>query len=99
VGKARLTTRSAITHLYRPHERDLGDFTVRRLLPGYPRKMIGPFIFFDHVGPARFAPGAGLDVRPHPHIGLATVTYLYEGAILHRDSLGVVQRIEPGDVN
>jgi redox-sensitive bicupin YhaK (pirin superfamily) len=61
--------------------------------------MVGPFIFFDHMGPARFAPGTGIDVRPHPHIGLATVTYLFEGAIVHRDSLGVVQRIAPGDVN
>jgi redox-sensitive bicupin YhaK (pirin superfamily) len=85
--------------LLRPHVRDLGEFSVRRVLPGHPRKMVGPFIFFDHMGPARFPPGAGIDVRPHPHIGLATVTYLYEGAILHRDSLGVVQRIEPGDVN
>jgi redox-sensitive bicupin YhaK (pirin superfamily) len=89
----------AIAHLYGPHVRDLGDFTVRRLLPGHPLKTVGPFVFFDHMGPARFAPGTGIDVRPHPHIGLATVTYLYEGAILHRDSLGVVQRIEPGDVN
>ncbi len=94
-----MTARTAIVDLYRPHERDLGAFTVRRLLPGHPRKMVGPFIFFDHMGPAHLAPGAGLDVRPHPHIGLATVTYLYEGTILHRDSLGVVQRIEPGDVN
>jgi redox-sensitive bicupin YhaK (pirin superfamily) len=61
--------------------------------------MVGPFIFFDHMGPATFAPGSGVDVRPHPHIGLATVTYLFEGAILHRDSLGSVQRITPGDVN
>ena len=61
--------------------------------------MVGPFIFFDHMGPADFAPGAGIDVRPHPHTGLATVTYLFEGEILHRDSLGTVQAIEPGDVN
>lgn len=88
-----------IAHLYRPLERDLGDFSVRRLLPGHPRRMVGPFIFFDHMGPSGFAPGGGIDVRPHPHIGLATVTYLYEGALDHRDSLGVVQRIEPGDVN
>jgi len=85
--------------LLRPHVRDLGDFTVRRVLPGHPKRMVGPFIFFDHMGPARFAPGGGIDVRPHPHIGLATVTYLFEGAIMHRDSVGVVQRIEPGDVN
>jgi len=64
-----------------------------------PHRMVGPFIFFDHMGPADFAPGAGIDVRPHPHIGLATVTYLFEGEILHRDSLGTVQSIAPGDVN
>jgi len=85
--------------LLKPHVRDLGDFTVRRILPGHPKKLVGPFIFFDHLGPATFAPGTGIDVRPHPHIGLATVTYLFEGAFMHRDSLGVVQRIEPGDVN
>ena len=72
---------------------------MRRLLPGHPHKMVGPFIFFDHMGPAQLAPGTGVDVRPHPHIGLATVTYLFEGALMHRDSLGTVQRIEPGDVN
>lgn len=85
--------------LLKPHIRDLGDFAVRRILPGHPKKLVGPFIFFDHVGPAAFAPGTGIDVRPHPHIGLATVTYLFEGAFMHRDSLGMVQRIEPGDVN
>jgi redox-sensitive bicupin YhaK (pirin superfamily) len=79
--------------------RDLGGFTVRRLLPAFPTKMIGPFIFFDHFGPIAFAPGAGADVRPHPHIGLATVTYLFDGEMLHRDSLGSVQKIEPGAVN
>jgi len=88
----------AIT-LLEPHTKDLGGFEVRRLLPGFPRKMVGPFVFFDHMGPVRFAPGLGVEVRPHPHIGLATVTYLFEGAIMHRDSLGTVQRIEPGDVN
>jgi len=72
---------------------------VRRLLPAFPMKMIGPFIFFDHFGPVRFEPGRGADVRPHPHIGLATVTYLFDGAMTHRDSLGSVQRIEPGDIN
>ena len=82
-----------------PHARDLGGFTVQRLLPSLPAKMIGPFIFFDHFGPIAFAPGAGADVRPHPHIGLATVTYLFEGDMIHRDSLGNVQRIEPGAVN
>ena len=82
-----------------PHVKDLGGFTVKRLLPSHPHKMVGPFIFFDHMGPATFPPGEGLSVRPHPHIGLATVTYLFEGAIMHRDSLGTVQPIHPGDVN
>ena len=85
--------------LLEPHTKDLGGFEVRRLLPGHPHKMVGPFIFFDHMGPARLAPGTGVDVRPHPHIGLATVTYLFEGALMHRDSLGTTQRIEPGAVN
>ena len=85
--------------LLKPHSKDLGGFTVRRLLPGFPHKLVGPFIFFDHMGPADFAPGRGIDVRPHPHIGLATVTYLFDGAMMHRDSLGTVQRIAPGDVN
>lgn len=85
--------------LIKPHVKDIGGFTVRRLLPSHPHKMVGPFIFFDHMGRAEFAPGQGMDVRPHPHIGLATVTYLFEGAILHRDSLGSVQEIRPGDVN
>ncbi|MCU0868419.1 MAG: pirin family protein [Burkholderiales bacterium] len=89
----------AVALLLAPHVRDLGGFSVRRLLPAAERRAIGPFVFFDHMGPAHFAPGAGLDVRPHPHIGLATVTYLYEGAFMHRDSLGSVQRIEPGAVN
>ena len=82
------------------HVHDLGDgFMVRRLLPHAQRRMVGPFVFLDHLGPADFAPGRGLDVRPHPHIGLATVTYLFDGAIRHRDSLGCVQDIRPGDVN
>ena len=89
---------SAIS-LLKPHTKDLGGFSVRRLLPGHPHKMVGPFIFFDHMGPAQLAAGTGVDVRPHPHIGLATVTYLFEGAFMHRDSLGTVQRIEPGAVN
>jgi redox-sensitive bicupin YhaK (pirin superfamily) len=80
--------------------RDLGDgFTVRRTLPAHERRMVGPFVFFDQMGPATIEAGHGLDVRPHPHIGLATVTYLFEGEILHRDSLGTVQPIRPGDVN
>ncbi|MDT8440257.1 MAG: pirin family protein [Desulfuromonadales bacterium] len=82
-----------------PTDRDLGGFSVRRLLPAATVRAVGPFVFFDHLGPARFAPGAGIDVRPHPHIGLATVTYLFAGEILHRDSLGSVQPIEPGAIN
>ena len=79
--------------------RDLGGFTVARLLPAPGHRMVGPFIFFDHMGPATFAPGRGLDVPPHPHIGLATVTYLFAGAMTHRDSLGTVIDIAPGAVN
>ena len=83
-----------------PRERDLGGFSVRRILPYAKRRMVGPFIFIDEMGPARFAPGeAGIDVRPHPHIGLATLTYLFDGEIHHRDSLGYDQLIRPGDVN
>ncbi|WP_137939129.1 pirin family protein [Chitinivorax sp. B] len=90
---------SSIQHLLKPHTRDLGGFTVRRLLPAFEKQAVGPFIFFDHMGPVTFAPGDGIDVRPHPHIGLATVTYLFEGEMLHRDSLGSEQVIRPGDVN
>jgi len=79
--------------------RDLGDFAVRRLLPSPLRRLVGPFVFFDHMGPVDFAQGRGVDVRPHPHIGLATITYLFDGEILHRDSLGSEQPIRPGDVN
>src|SRR5690606_25652355 len=79
--------------------RDLGGFAVRRVLPSAVRRMVGPFTFFDEMGPAIFAPAQGLDVRPHPHIGLATVTYLFEGEIMHRDSLGSAQPIRPGDIN
>ena len=83
-----------------PRTRDLGDgFQVRRVLPFVNRRMVGPFIFFDAMGPTLFEAGHGLDVRPHPHIGLATVTYLFAGEIIHRDSLGNVQPIRPGDVN
>ncbi len=82
-----------------PRARDLGGFEVRRALPSARRQMVGPFVFFDQMGPAELLVGGGLDVRPHPHIGLATVTYLLEGEILHRDSLGTVQPIRPGDVN
>jgi redox-sensitive bicupin YhaK (pirin superfamily) len=81
-------------------ERDLGGgLVVRRLLPTTARRMVGPFIFFDHMGPVGLAPGAGMDVRPHPHINLATVTYLFEGEIVHRDSLGSEQAIRPGAIN
>ena len=79
--------------------RDLGGFSVRRILPYATHRMVGPFIFFDHMGPADFPPGKGIDVRPHPHIHLATVTYLFEGRIRHRDSLGYDQLIEPGAIN
>ena len=80
--------------------RDLGGgFVVGRVLPAPFRRTVGPFIFFDHMGPATYAPGHGFDVRPHPHIGLSTVTYLFEGEIMHRDSLGFTQAIEPGAVN
>ena len=83
-----------------PRTRDLGDgFEVRRALPAARKRAVGPFVFFDQMGPVALAPGRGLDVRPHPHIGLATVTYLFEGEILHRDSLGTVQPIRAGDVN
>ncbi len=83
-----------------PRTRDLGDgFEVRRALPAAERRMVGPFVFWDQMGPTGLAPGKGLDVRPHPHIGLATVTYLFEGEIMHRDSLGTVQPIRPGAVN
>ena len=88
-----------IKHLIQPHEKDLGGFTVRRLLPYAKQRMVGPWIFFDHMGPAEFPAGNGVNVRPHPHINLATVTYLFEGEILHRDSLGSVQAILPGDIN
>jgi len=79
--------------------RNLGELDVRRVLPVAKRRQVGPFVFFDHMGPAVFPPGQGLAVRPHPHIGLATITYLFEGVIMHRDSLGYVQPIEPGAVN
>ena len=84
----------------RPHSKDLGGgFTVRRLLPAVAQKSVGPFIFFDHFGPITAGPADNHDVRAHPHIGLATVTYLFEGAMQHRDSTGAVQRIEPGAIN
>lgn len=92
-------TRNTIETVKIPRARDIGGFEVRRALPSAKRQMAGPFIFFDQMGPAVFRAGTGLDVRPHPPIGLATVTYLFEGDILHRDSLGSVQPIRPGEVN
>lgn len=89
----------AIETVIVPRARDLGDFEVRRALPAPKRQMVGPFIFFDQMGPAEFVTGKGVDIRPHPHIGLATVTYLYKGKFHHRDSLGTDQWIEPGAVN
>lgn len=90
---------SAIDLIIEPRRRDLGGFEVGRVLPFAKRRSVGPFVFFDHMGPADFAPGHGIDVRPHPHIGLATVTYLFDGTFMHRDSLGSVQPIKPGDMN
>ena len=96
-----MSTPPASTRLSLPaHSKDLGGgFTVRRYLPAAARQAVGPFLFFDHFGPVQAGPDDNHDVRAHPHIGLATVTYLFEGAMQHRDSLGVVQRIEPGAVN
>jgi len=88
-----------LTQILEPAEKDLGGFSVRRLLPAAERRAVGPFVFFDHLGPVTFPAGSGIDVRPHPHIGLATVTYLFEGEILHRDSLGSVQTIRPQAIN
>ena len=90
---------SVIAAVIDARPRDIGGFAVRRALPSAARRLVGPFAFFDHMGPADFAPGQGLDVRPHPHIGLATVTYLFDGEIVHRDSLGSHQPIRPGDIN
>lgn len=89
----------AIELVVKPHDKDLGGFCVRRLLPNALLKSVGPWIFFDHMGPATFAAGHEFKVRPHPHIGIATVTYLFEGEIVHRDSLGSHQVIEPGAIN
>jgi len=103
-GDARPPTRDdghgAVMITLEPKPRDLGDnFMVRRALPAIEKRMVGPFIFWDEFGPAHFPVGKGLDVRPHPHINLATVTYLFEGEIFHRDTLGSAQAINPGDVN
>jgi len=90
---------SAIEHVIVPRARDIGGFEVRRALPSGQKQMVGPFIFLDQMGPAEFLIGHGIDVRPHPHIGLATVTYLFEGEVFHRDSLGTALAIRPGEVN
>jgi len=94
-----MSSTASISLIIEPNEKDLGEFTVRRALPDKRRQRVGPFIFFDHMGPAVFPPGSGVNVRSHPHIGLATITYLFEGEILHRDNLGFVQPIRPGAVN
>ena len=88
-----------MTILVSPRVHDLGGFQVRRAVPSLQARSVGPFVFVDHMGPALFEPGRGIDVRPHPHIGLATVTYLWAGALRHRDTLGSLQDILPGDVN
>lgn len=93
------TESDAIELLIQARARDIGDFAVRRALPAARRRLVGPFIFFDHMGPVVMPVGHGLDVRPHPHIALATVTYLFDGEIDHRDSLGSFRTIRPGDVN
>ena len=88
-----------IEKILAPKTTDLGEFSVRRVLPSAQQKMVGPFVFFDHMGPVDFQPGQGVSVRPHPHIGISTVTYLFEGEIMHRDSLGYEQPIQAGAVN
>ena len=93
------TKLDSIETLIIPRSRDIGDFEVRRALPSPQRQMVGPFIFFDQVGPAEFITGQGIDVQPHPHIGISTVTYLFKGQFQHRDSTGANQSIEPGEVN
>ncbi len=92
-------TESQVRLLIEPVVKDLGEFVVRRTLPAPARQRVGPFIFFDHMGPVDFAPGSGVAVRAHPHIGLATITYLFAGQIMHRDSLGNAQIIEKGAIN
>ena len=90
---------SGVAKIITPKEKDLGGFSVRRALPSFEQRKVGPWIFFDHAGPAVFPPGEGIDVRPHPHINLATVSYLFDGSIMHRDSLGNELPIVPGDIN
>ncbi|HEV8096146.1 MAG TPA: pirin family protein, partial [Burkholderiales bacterium] len=92
-------TTPAIETIIAGRKRDIGGFSVERLLPAAARRRVGPFVFFDHMGPAALAAGQGIDVRPHPHINLATVTYLFEGEIVHRDSVGSLQPIQPGAIN
>ena len=92
-------TQDIIANVIEGKPKDIGAFSVRRVLPSARRRMVGPYIFFDHMGPAEIAPGRGMDVRPHPHVNLATVTYLFEGEIQHRDSLGSDQAIQPGAIN
>ncbi len=94
-----MSENNSVDLVIEPRARDLGGFGVKRILPYAKRRMVGPFIFLDEFGPAALPPDEGIDVRPHPHIGLATVTYLFDGALMHRDSLGVVQDIRPGAVN
>jgi redox-sensitive bicupin YhaK (pirin superfamily) len=93
------TVAGAVELVIEGRPRDVGSLTVARVLPSAKRRMVGPFIFIDHMGPVELAPGVGFDVRPHPHIGLSTVTYLFAGEQVHRDSLGNEQVIRPGDVN
>jgi len=102
VGSEKLSeaaTAAAVELTIEPRVRSLGEFDVRRILPAAKRRMVGPFVFLDHMGAAVFPPGHGIAVRPHPHIGLATITYLFDGEIVHRDSLGIRQLIQPGAVN
>ncbi len=93
------TPDGAVETVVVPRAHDIGGFEVRRALPAVGRRMVGPFIFWDQMGPGEFVTGRGVDVRPHPHIGLATITYLFEGAVMHRDSLGTEMEITPGAVN
>jgi len=90
---------TSLKQVLQAKEKDIGAFTVRRLLPSLRQRSVGPFVFFDHMGPAELQPGAALSVRPHPHINLATITYLFAGEIVHRDSVGSVQNITPGAIN
>lgn len=98
-GDSSVVSCDAVELIIQPRDKDLGGFSVRRALPTAQRRMVGPWIFFDHMGPAELLAGQGINVRPHPHINLATVTYLFEGEMLHRDSLGSLQIIRPGDIN